>query len=115
MANTELLAAINLVHTAKKEVSSARFDTNLDAAFRAQLEPVYVQLDDLEDTLISADISSHIDAIKADAAKLADEAAKIKNSIAELQAIAADVEKAAQAAGVLADLLSRASAAGLIY
>lgn len=115
MANTEIIATLKAVRTAKVAVDQARTTPALSPAQSGLLDDTFVTLDDVENKLILQDIQSWIEQIKNDGDQLKTLASQIQNTIASLNQVAKDVQYAADAIGALASALSAAVSGGLIH
>jgi paraquat-inducible protein B len=116
MANTEIMATLAKVHSAKSAVNQARSTPGLglDRAQSGLLDDAFDALTDVEDKLILQDIQSWIGQIKNDGTQLQNLGAQIKKTIASLSQVATYVQDAATAIGALASALSAAFSGGLI-
>jgi len=114
MANTERLAALAKVRTAKNAIDDCRADTAIPPEDRAQLERAYNALDAVEDDLILQEIGDHVDELKAASVALGQVTANMNTAIAQIQKVVVLVADAAQALKALANIAAAATAAGLL-
>jgi hypothetical protein len=114
MADTERLAALQKVRTARNAVQAARATAGLSTDEQSALTKLYFDLDDLEDSLILEALSNRIDAMGADAKDLASVAAKVKEASGALDREMTLVEDAAKAIQGLVQVVAAAASAGLL-
>jgi len=115
MANTEIMATLAKVRTAKLQVDQANTDPALTPAQSDLLTQASLALNDLENKLILEDIQSWINQIAADGRQLTTLSGQIKNTIASLNAVAQYIQAAATAVGALASALAAANSGGLLH
>ncbi len=114
MANTERLAVLAKVRSAKQAVNAGRADTSLSDRDRGLLEQVYTLLDEVEDDLIFQEIADRIDELKAAGAALGKVTAKMNITVKRIQKLVNVIDDAAQALKALASIASTASEAGIL-
>lgn len=113
MANTERLAVLAKVRTAKKGINQLLNDASLGDADRAVLEESLVDLDGVEDELILAELRERVEHLKSVSSDLAKKARRMRKSIKKIQKVADLVDDAAQAIKVLVKIATTVAAAGL--
>ncbi len=114
MANTERLAVLAKVRTAKQEVNTRRADNAISDKDRSLLEQAYTVLDEVEDDLILRELADRIDGLKAASAALGKVTAKMDTAVKKIQKVVDLVGDAAQALKALADIAITASKAGIL-
>ena len=102
------------VKIARERVGELRDTTDLTPAQMNLVDSIYILLLDLEDRLVLENLKKNIKQLQAKSAKLAEITTKMKKSIAKLKKVAKVVNDAAKAVGVLADILAKASSAGIL-
>ncbi|MGO9062461.1 MAG: hypothetical protein ACLQU2_34630 [Candidatus Binataceae bacterium] len=115
MANTEIMATLAKVRSAKVAVNQARTTAGLSPALSSLLDNLFITLDDVENKLILQDIQTWIGQITNDGNQLKALASQIQSTITSLNQVATLVQDAATAIGVLASALSAAFSGGLIH
>src|SRR5262249_5746538 len=111
MANTERLATIAQVRDAKNAIGGAQLAQGLTDAQRVDLVTLFWKLNDVESKLILQDIKAQIDTLVADSNDMEKIADDMRGKIAELNAVADKVDKAAKAIGVLVKIAELAAQA----
>jgi hypothetical protein len=112
--NTEIKNALIMVREAEKLVDEARQDPDLTVKQRNNLQSIYALLLDMDDQLVLEDLQQGLVKLKQDSNRLATLANKIPQEVERWKKVAEAVRKAAKGAGTLADILARASSAGLL-
>jgi hypothetical protein len=113
MADTQILAALRQVRSARKQ-AMALLQQGLAADEQATVQQAYDALDDLEETLVDTQLEEHLAELKQDAQALEPIITKMKAGSAQLQTIATVVSTAAQAVGALASIVGQALEHGLL-
>jgi ABC-type transporter Mla subunit MlaD len=111
--NTEIMSTLSKVRLAEKEVNGC-LQANPAGPDVNTLNEILATLLDADDELVLTEIQDALDRLQADAAQLNALVGQIDEGIASLQLVAKEVAAAAQAIGVLADIISKAGAAGLV-
>ena len=114
MANTERLAALAKVRTARNAIQDVLAAENVSAADRTSLQGIVFDLNELEDLLILADISEKVDALRTDSDDLGKTVAAMTAAGDKVAKAVALVDVAAKALGGLADVVAMAASHGLI-
>ncbi|KPK91621.1 MAG: hypothetical protein AMJ94_06855 [Deltaproteobacteria bacterium SM23_61] len=112
--NTEIKNALIMVREAEKRVDEARQDPDLTVKQRNNLQSIYALLLDIDDQLVLEDLQQGIDKLKKDSKKLETLANKIPQEVERWKKVSQAVYKAAKGVGTLADILAKASSAGLL-
>lgn len=115
MANTEIIATLAKVRTAKLAVDQANTDPTLTPVQSGLLTNTSLALNDVENKLILQDIQSWIGQIQSDGNQLKSLSSQIQATIASLSKVAQYVQDAATAIGALASALATAFSGGLIH
>lgn len=115
MANTEIMATLAKVRSAKVAVNQARTTAGLSPTLSTVLDEIFITLDDVENKLILQEIRAWIGQITSDGNKLKILASQIQSAITSLNQVATLVQDAATAIGALASALAAAFSAGLIH
>jgi hypothetical protein len=98
----------------REQAGRARDLPDLTPQQQDAVDTSYSLLVDLEDVLAQQDIKSNLTQLKTAAVRLSEIADSLRRSIAGLQRVGRAVSGAAQAVGALADLLGKASSAGML-
>jgi hypothetical protein len=114
MANTERLAALEKVRTARNAIQVALINPALSGEDKPSLEGLVSDLDDLEDSLILGEISDKVDIITKDGANLNETVAALSAATTKLSKELSLVEDAAKAVSGLAAVISLAASHGLL-
>ncbi|MSU33757.1 MAG: hypothetical protein EXS36_01320 [Pedosphaera sp.] len=113
MANTERFNTLQKVVIARKAVNKLRDTSTLTSDERDLVNTTYAALIDVEDLLILEDIRESIKDMEANSKKLGALTKDFNKSAARLKKVAKFIGDAAKALGVLADIVSKAAAAGI--
>jgi hypothetical protein len=114
MANTERLAALEKVRTARNAIQAALISPALSTEDKPSLEGLVSDLDDLEDSLILGDISDKVETITEDSANLSETVTGLAAAATRLAKELSLVEDAAKAVSGLAEVVSLAASHGLL-
>ena len=104
---------LKLVTTAQQTVSTAELNTTLTDAQRSLLVRMYWDLDKLQQNLILTNLSQQVAALTASSNDLKAATQQLQGQVASLNNVAQDVNAAANAVGVLVNVLASAAAAGI--
>jgi len=113
-ANSEIMATLEQIRSAKNLVESRCLGENVSQADSLLLDDAYDALDKLETKLIVQDIQVWIGSIAADADRLRDFADQIQTGLGSLRDVPGALRDAAGALGALASVMSRAIRLGLV-
>ena len=113
MANTEHFNTLQKVVIARKAVNSLRDLSNLTPDERDLVDTTYAELIEIEDLLVLEDIKESIKDMEAGSERLDKITGKFEKSAARLKKVAKFIGDAAKAIGALADIVSKAAAAGI--
>ncbi len=102
------------VKAARESVGALRNIADLTPAQMNLVDTAYRQLVDLEDLLVLESLKQNIQSLKGKSAELSEITARMKKSVEALKRVAKIVAAAAKAVGTLADILAKASSAGLL-
>ncbi|MHB8522354.1 MAG: hypothetical protein ACYDH9_16560 [Limisphaerales bacterium] len=103
-----------LVKTAREQVGQLRDLPDLNPKQQDAVDTAYSLLVDLEDMLTQRELKSQIQALRAKAGELSNIITSMRKSIDELKRAAQAVDTAAKAVGALAEILAKASSAGIL-
>lgn len=113
MANTERFNTLQKVVIARKAVNRLRETSNLAPEEQNLVDTSYAALLDVEDLLILEDIKDSVKDMQSNSKKLGALTRDFEKSAARLKKVAKFISDAAKALGVLADIVSKAAAAGI--
>jgi len=113
MANTERFNTLQKVVIARKAANELRDVSTLTSDERNLVDTAYAVLIDVEDLLILEDIKESVKDMELNSKKLGALTQEFEESAARLKKIAKFISDAAKALGVLADIVSKAAAAGI--
>jgi vacuolar-type H+-ATPase subunit I/STV1 len=113
MANTERFNTLQKVVIARKAANKLRDISNLTSDERNLVDSAYAALIDVEDLLILEDIKDSVKDMESNSKKLGALTKEFEKSAARLKKVAKFIGDAAKALGVLADIVSKAAAAGI--
>lgn len=114
MANTEIMATLEQIRSAKNVVESHCLEENLPQTASLLLDDAYDALDKIENKLILQNVQVWIDSIAADADVLRNFASQIQTAIGSLRDVPDALRGAATALGALGSVMSKAMRAGLV-
>jgi hypothetical protein len=113
MANTERFNTLQRIVIARKQVNQARQASKLKPDQRNLLDTTYAALVDIEDLLILKDIRDSVDRMRVGSKRLSSLVSDYKAATGRLKKIAQLIADAAKALGALADIATKAAAAGI--
>lgn len=113
MANTERFNTLQKVVIARKAVNKLRDVSNLSPEERNLVDTAYAALIETEDLLVLEDIKASVKDMQASSDQLAEVTKKFQKAAARLKKVAKFIGDAAKAIGALADIVSKAAAAGI--
>ena len=114
MANTEIRNALQYVRKAENAVSDALDNDKLSDSDEKLLVKASRSLDDLDNLLVSMDISEDIGDLKKALKKLQGINTQVQEEVSEMKAVAQTVGDVADTVGALVDAFQILSTAGLI-
>jgi hypothetical protein len=114
VADTERLAALRKVRTARDAADAALADPTLTPSARTQAQKAWDDLDTLEGDLILQDLGQKLQEIQSSASDLQLLATQMQGSAASLANLASLIGDVAQAVGGLAEIAALAAQHGLV-
>lgn len=112
--NTEAFTTLRLVREAIGQIQVQLNDPSYSAADKGLLEQALDNLLDKEDIIISNSLQAMVDKLNDSNTSLEDIIENMKKASAKISAFSDSIKKVASVVGVLAEITSKAIAAGLV-
>jgi len=114
MPTQERFNTLQKIALARKEAGRLRSQPGLNPDQQAQLDTAYDALVETEDLLVLGEIQNSVQAMKATTRQLTELSHEFSQSADQLKKVADLIVEGARALGALADIVAKASSAGLV-